>query len=561
MERDLLFESLLDTVATQPTPSRITYEDIRRLRETFETHHLDAISYMANNQNQLIRPLPTPIIKYDEYNNRYIGQLGPIRCDYQLLGIEDFDERTYIQQRLRERLIQQAEVKNMAMGHGTTTTTTWATTAPTTASYSPRMPRPEDPVLMFNMKQNTHAVELRKLRCNYADAVFTYDFNIPIWQQFDHFKSTIRDYLHGIRRQIAAKNAYLAEIKPRNKSMLLDMFASSMSNRELDFIMDDNARIASTRAYMEFVNSCEEYRARRREFKRFQERYGEKQADHNRRAAMIRQKPELYITINRQSIVETIMTWDNVWAADTHVDSGSNTLYIRIGLCDIVMSESAQESYYCEPQDILLAPFYVTVKVSATGNAIVSSREGQLRGLSRGNPGQMSYDVHPHQLSDAPCFGTFGQTLIDLANNGDFISYIGTLIAFYSQYNSQDSVGVAARNYHPANFCIWEDEARYKFRLCENVRSYGKHLAINETKLDEAMERYKEYHQEENEQSPPEIQDYERCASCEDAPVGDNDTYYVTAYDSRVCSGCWEDHYCDTCERTNDDCECEPVEE
>ena len=451
--------------------------------------------------------------------------------------------------------LQIAEADYMA-----TTTAAWAI-APIYQSTNPQFPRPSDPVLLFHMKQNTHTIALNKLRDNYTSSTFSYDFNVPIWKQFLELKYAIRDYADSLRRQIVAKTAYQSTKRERDGQFLIDLFASSMTNREMSFILADNEKANETRTYMDYESALEEYKQQRRRFRLYKGRYGEKQADYNRRAAMIRQKPELFISINRQSIVETIMTWDNVWAADTYVDNGNNTLYVRVGLCNITMSESAQESYYDDPQDILLAPFYVTIKLTAVGNAIVSSTETQIRGLSRSNPGQMSYDLHPHQLSDSPCFGTFGQTLIDLANNGDIISYIGTLIAFYSQYNSQDSAGVAARIYHPAHLTLWGDQNEYKLNLCQGMRGYEKHLVLNEEKLDEALEAYKEYHEEETRRPPPELQEQDMCASCENESVGDNDVYYLTAYDSRVCEACWNEYYCEACERGNSDCECEPEEE
>jgi hypothetical protein len=267
--------------------------------------------------------------------------------------------------------------------------------------------------------------------------------------------------------------------------------SNSFTTPDLTWIRVPDSDIKATHSYAMVMHTIQSIKTSRAEYKYFYERYGAKQADYNRRAAMIRQKPELHITINRQQVLDTIMQWDNVWGADSYVSQTDDSLYIRIGLCDIVMSESASESYYDEPMGIMLAPFYITVRLTKTGGAIVPSRDGNTRGLSRGNPGCVSYDIHPHQLSDQPCFGTFGQTLVDLANNGDLISYIGTIIAFYSQYNSQDSAGVSARLYHPSYFPIWENEEHYISRLMDGMRGLNTHMQLNYEKFNAALERYR----------------------------------------------------------------------
>jgi len=310
------------------------------------------------------------------------------------------------------------------------------------------------------------------------------------------------------------------------------------------------------------MESLNDLRLNKSRYIDFKKRFGTQQAEHNQRAAMIRQKPERYISIDVKQAANAIATWDHVWGVDYYISNADKAIYLRVGLCNIIMEDSAQESNYTNPQPILLAPFFITIKLSSIGRAQCPTREANTLGLSRShNPSSIAHDIHPHQLSDQPCFGTFGQTLVDIANNGDLVSYVGTLIAFYSQYNSQDSAGVSAQYFHPTWIQPIRDKQDYLNSLVAGMRRYNNAPQIDLVKLQAEVAKYAEYHTMANEESNRiKLRENHLCHSCDDADVSDEHDYYTDYNQNRICPSCW-DNYCSNCERHHEDCRCEPDED
>ncbi len=408
------------------------------------------------------------------------------------------------------------------------------------------------------MRENIHEIELRELRNKYRNSVFQYDFQVPPRHMFYDQRMLIRDAVHSVRRMQAMRVAYLS-IHPRYKRIMANIIGGTFSNRDQTYICaEDAVDVRVTRTYLTATNAVHELQSQKAYYYQFKRQYGSLQAEHNQRAAMIRQKPQRYISIDTGHLTKTLMTWDNVWAVGATIDANERCLYLRVGLCNIEMNESAPESYYENPQAIRLAPFFVTVKLSDTGKAICSSRNLQTCGLSRqNNPGTLGYDIHPHQLSDQPCFGTYGQTLIDSASKGDLLSYVAALIGFYSQYNSQDSAGISAQMFHPANMRSFESPEEYYSNLYATLILFNEVVETDEQKIKTAIQDYADYHATEGLEQAPMAADGPRCAACGDEPVGNDADYYIPRSGERVCPSCWEDHYCGDCEHHMEDCCCE----
>jgi hypothetical protein len=421
--------------------------------------------------------------------------------------------------------------------------------------------RPVRPTI-FQMRQNTHEIELRALREKYPREVFNYDFAHPMRRVFGDLRDQFSSHYKALRRLTAARTAMLTA-PPKDRKYIKMLMENNFSSRDLAYLFAQVADVQSTRTYRDTIETFYELRNEKIRYMDHKRRYGRLQAEHNQQAAMIRQKPERYIAIDMEQIATTISTWDHVWGVDYYISNAEKSAFLRIGLCNIRMEESSPESAYANPESILLAPFYITIKLSAIGKATCPTRDGNTLGLSRNNnPGYCAHDIHPHQLSDQPCFGSFGQTLVDQANNGDLISYVGTLIAFYSQYNSQDSAGVAAQYYHPSYIQLFQDPAAYNTAMFAGINAYKQKLIIHREKLQEAIAAYAEYHTQCREADTRiQIAQNQVCYSCDEIGVGDDDEYYNDHNMNRICAGCWMDHYCSECERHAEDCRCEPDED
>ena len=409
----------------------------------------------------------------------------------------------------------------------------------------------------FTIQQNTQAAELRELRTKYPRTIFEHNLQISPLLALCSERQQVRDALREVRSMKAVMHT-LQNTPPKYISSIQRLLVVNFSSRQMREVR--NGEITRLTSYNAAMDSLQYYRQRRLGFLADKEQYSQLQAEYNQRSAMIRQRPNRPKIINVQTIVETISQWEKVWGIS--VKRGiSDGLHIRIGLCNIVMEESAINSAYDDPKPITLAPYYFTIHIQNDGSFVCRSTDNNVAGLShRGQPGTYAYDFHPHQLSDTPCFGSFGQTLIDLSIHGEVVALISGIIAFYSQYNSEDSAGVAARTYHPAHICPISDTVNYTSHLYDRLTRWNFHT-VDIDKLNTAVTQYMEYHETERHEAAPECLIRNICYSCEARDVSDNQCYYNTSDGDRICEDCWSHHYCGDCERHQDDCSCDPDEE
>lgn len=405
----------------------------------------------------------------------------------------------------------------------------------------------------FTLQLNTQTEELLTLREQYPHEIRMYNYQTTPIVALHGERQSVRGALGEIQRLKAALHV-MQNMPPKYKRTTDEMIASSFSSRQ-QRELSQTTNYRDLRAYHLVVEHCARYKRLRNEFLSFKERYSAQQAEFNQRSAMIRQKPNIPTEIDTNAILETVSQWENVWGINIGVNR--NYMNLRIGLCDITMDESAQDTCYENPESILLAPFYFNIKLYDSGSFVCSSDDAS--GLSRSNDGRAGSDFHPHQLSDTPCFGTFGQTFIDLAIRGDIISLIGGIIAFYSQYNSADSAGVNARYYHPYHIPPMLLPEAYNDNLKVHITHRIFHK-IDTAKLDAAIGRYTTYHETACNQQPPELLQTDVCNCCEENDVSDDTDYRCTVDGERICVRCWENTYCGDCERHEEDCECEREE-
>ena len=414
----------------------------------------------------------------------------------------------------------------------------------------------------FELQQNTQAILLRELRQNYPQTIFSMNYRLSPREALESNRNEIRTAIGRVRRFQAARCVY--ELAPSKlKREVKNFIIGALPSRQSRVIADgeESAQDYEDELMSLVVDRMRVYKNAYTEYVFDQERYLPLQADYTQRAALIRQQPNNHLTINCQHIVNTVSQWENVWGIATQIDETNNVLKIRVGLSDIVMHESAIDTRYDYRAEILLAPFFFTIVLDNNGRFQCPSANRNVVGLSRVEAGSSYYDFHPHQLSDTPCFGSFGQTFIDMAAKGDVVSLIGGIIAFYSQYNSQDSAGISAQYYHPAHISLFSNEESYVLNLRSGITTSYPYYNFNRDKLTEAINRYKAYHSSQRNVDPPEQYDRWCCASCDEADVSDGTEYWVTAADERVCSDCWHEHYCNECERYIDDCNCGEPEE
>jgi len=404
---------------------------------------------------------------------------------------------------LTDQLINQ-HMEQHPMAPYTTTigTSTTGTTGSTHVSYDQLLAAAEEPppppyqqAPEFTLQQNTQAAELSALNANYPAEVRDRNFQVSALHALVTERQHVRTAFAEVRRMKAILHV-LQTIPLKYRPSIDEMVRTCFTSRQRRQLQDNdvNTDMGTTALY--------DYRSEREEFIRNKERFSTQQAEFNQRSAMIRQKPNIPKTIDTRIIAETVAQWDNVWGISIKRGMDGIYLLIRIGLCDIIMEESAPESRYDYPASIMLAPCYFTIKLNDDGSFICRSDQNHVSGLSRENEGTYNFDFHPHQLSDSPCFGTYGQTFIDLAIHGEIIALISGIIAFYSQYNSEDSAGVNARMFHPANLPPINDISHYTNALFNYVTRWNYHI-VNESKLNQAMERYTEYHEETCIKAPP----------------------------------------------------------
>jgi hypothetical protein len=452
------------------------------------------------------------------------------------------------------------------------------TTPPTYFTFQTNTPTPEDaesefvtfvnglaesatsqefPV--FELQQNTQAIELRALRERFPTEIHTENYQCSMQTALQTDIENIKHAIRQIRRIQLAHKLFHTREDPREQMILRQLLHDSISSRDISQIASDIniERIHGVSANMARVR---QYLGNKALWLQNRARFGSLQAQYHQQAALIRQRPNIPTVIQGKEIIETMKTWENVFAIGVRVDEDENALFVRIGLCDIFMDESGQNCQYDYPASIPLAPFYFTIRINENGTFICPSRDGNVMGLSRHitrNEG-MSYDIHPHQLSDQPCFGSFGQTMADLAASGDVLSLAATIIAFYSQYNSVDSAGVHAYEYFPGQDYIAfpADRTTYMQTLARGFDGYDC-CFCNYDKLGEAYSRYVDFAHDPPEPAP-ELSRTHTCTWCEEENVSDNTPHFYDYDGNRICTSCWDNSFCHECERNTEACVCDP---
>lgn len=504
----------------------------------------------------------------DHFNNEIHGTLRGFHCRQSIHPHVTTEEARQIREHITEHLVHvYMEQLNMPefVNYTTNTNTDNIDTARwTTASgLGPlevessveNIEQPTSITPIFTLQQNRQDIELRALRDSYPHELHNFDYQAPIYRALDSYVNDIRNIISRVRRMQALK-IMLESLPLKHREVGKHFIFQQMSSGEQRFIISGN-NIEDYSTYRDAVRYINDYREARATFRENRERFSPMQAEYNQRVAMIRQKPRIYTTINGQELIEDLSQWNNIWGVAIGHDEVEELLYIRIGLSDIVMEESATDSRYDYAAKIALAPFFFTIRLTTYGRFVCASNEGNALGLSREYaPGTTYFDFHPHQLSDSPCFGSFGQTMIDAAGQGDIKALISLIASFYSQYNSEDSAGVSARDYHPANLSIPNNTDSYLTRMIEGITTFAGFHVIDEEKLKTAMDNYMVYYADERTKEPPNRLDTYYCASCEEVNVSDGYDFYTSYHDERICPGCWDDHYCESCERYVEDCTC-----
>ena len=428
-------------------------------------------------------------------------------------------------------------------------------TAPAPAPPPPRVPTPHEATGLvenvFTIQQNTQASEIRQLQTNYPRIIFDYNLQSSTFTALNNERNMFRQYMAEYKRYKAYK--WIHTNVPRHYAdHIQHLLGQQLPSRVYRQIV--TGEIEQSTGYSQALEQLSIYRERKHNFIEARRDYIHLQAEYNQRAAMIRQKPNRPKEVDITKTLTDVSTWDNVWGVATKY-ALDGSVHIRVGLHGIVMEESASETAYDVATPITLAPFLFTILLQTDGRFQCRSGNNNVMGLSYSNdPGNISYDIHPHQLSDTPCFGTFGQSFNDMAMNGEITTLIGGIISFYSQYNSQDSAGVNARNFHPSILPLMSNIRDYENALYRRVDWTTK--IIDREKLHTAIENYRVYHAATCAENAPRRDTRPRCDDCEDTCVGDEDDYRVDTNARRICLGCWDDHYCNECEHHVENCEC-----
>jgi hypothetical protein len=328
-------------------------------------------------------------------------------------------------------------------------------------------------------------------------------------------------YNHAINRD-GLENRHFIDLYHRTCSHVQDYFASKQN----------------------IINRKRKYRAQFAEF--------------NQRKHMLLQRALPPITIDIKELADALMKWPNIWGFSADIDSSNGSLHLRIGFCNLSMQESAEESCYDYPAEIKLYPFFVTMVIYEDGRIHFPSRDDLAVGLATKGETRPNYYFHPHQLSDQPCFGSFGQLIKQSSSQGDFLTTISLLSSFYSQYNSNDSAGENAYTFHPSHFELPRTIDNFPERYINSMK-VDQYYVIDTDKLHAAAADYISYYKAtiESGEPAPQLTDSIYCEYCEENTVNDNDEYYISAHGSRICGVCWNDHYCSNCERHTEDCVCQ----
>ena len=437
----------------------------------------------------------------------------------------------------------------------------------TTGTEPHRAPSPTSPLTgidesfedigTFTLQENSQNAEIRALTDEYPREIQRTDYQIPFVRAYSDMRQHIRDHGHELRRVNYARELFRNTNTDRERRLLETFIRPSLGRTNLAYVRNpDDISQEVLPIHEELHSHLRAYREQKARFIKDKKRFGPIQAEYNQRVAMIRQKPRKIKNIDCEKIVRTVSQWENVWGITIQHLRTEESLKIRVGLCGIVMSESAPTTRYDYAADIRLAPFYFTIMLSANGHFICPSQNYGVLGLSRCSGGELAYDIHPHQLTDSPCFGSFGQSFIDMAHTGEIVSLISGIIAFYSQYNSYDSAGVNAQYFHPQHLNPISNPARYKQALYSRLMRMSRLRSINLDKLEAATTNYIAYHNATRSKNAPVREDRHICAACDANAVNDDNEFYLAASGERVCPECWNDQYCGECEHHHEDCRC-----
>jgi hypothetical protein len=402
----------------------------------------------------------------------------------------------------------------------------------------------------YTFYTNTSSEEIFALRETYPPETFQYDYDTSFLQVTRGARRIVYDTIHTYHRAQTARFLYTeilssAPVSFRRHIRNAADITASNTGTDLNRLTDDVIQSFYNTA-LEWIK---DYRRKKENWIRWRKEYGPVAAQYQQQCAMIRQRISPPKTINVQKLYDTLRNWENIFGLS--ILQHDDDLSLRIGLCDIWMNESAEESRYNPVYAIPLAPFYITFILHSNGR--FSCRSEEVHGLSQ----EYSWYIHPHQLSDTPCFGSFNQTLINLTNEGDLLNVVSTLIAFYSQYNSRDSAGVSAVRFHPHTLQL-SQQPSLQSELRDGILAHSPDAYVDTEKLEAAFERY---HSACSSLPPPMILDTaEFCSHCGEVDISD-ENYFITVDDDRVCPDCWEDSFCGECERHHEDCICNDTEE
>jgi hypothetical protein len=443
---------------------------------------------------------------------------------------------------------------------GTTIDSVWIDDSSFTSIDTTQEARPN----IFRIENRSTEAENELLQAEYPEEIFQYDFRQPmhsaLTHYIHHFKSckivydnfrTLVRVLNALQETPGNNAQFLSNVASNYPRSVRSEIINGTVGESIDYSMHEKRDLTVSRAHT--------YLSKKQQWFDLKSRYGTKQAEYYQRRALLRARPPTIYEVDVYKTAAELAEWPNVFAVRTRITD--QYAEFRIGLCNIEMSESATDSYYSNPVPIKLAPFYFTLRLKKDGKFLCPSQEDNAGGFAFDTPSPSvpNYYFHPHQLNDSPCFGSFGQALNNFASMGEVTALISGIIAFYSQYNSQDSAGAKARFFHPSNLPMSNfDSDLYLFRLKDHITDITcttdtLHY-IDDTLLLSAMSDYLAYSRDSGDPPVPAERHY--CYNCNEEPVGDGYEYMWDVNENRICIGCWNDNYCCECERHIEDCEC-----
>jgi hypothetical protein len=432
-----------------------------------------------------------------------------------------------------------------------------------------------DTDIVFALNNDEKARQISSLQDRYPSDVYSENgiFGVPVVSLLvvRRLRNNVRQAIRKYRQLRAARTYYLSNELKRYE--FVEIFGEFFSESELRIITNERDRLKNSSCFRNVKNLYSEYRRTINVYNQRRRVLLPQRKTYLRELALIEQREYEQKLIRATNVVKEVSKWPNVFAASAQMENGISVdderLIFRFGLCNIVMSESSTNPPFEYSPDVPLAPFVVTAVIERNGRVrfpsfMASAHEGAdvhahnpgVFGFSRSaRPYGLSYDVHPHQLSDSACFGTFDQTLIDAGREGDIVSVLSVLIGFYSQYNSSDSAGRLFAEHHPAwyvNAHGTNDEEpidrgmffRAFYMSFRNRTNCA--VVFDNNKLLNATDAFLEYWNDPGE--PPKYPS-RMCVECNevDVALGTGNRFFFRDDDEAVCESCWNEHYCHTC--------------